>query len=108
MAVQIIDSAPPLATQDFADPAVRNRVCKRIVLDIARSFHNYPMRKMTQAETKRRFNICMEGFKILRNDYKWSTHRSIDHLYKLLSQALRGEVLQVATHRDCWYGPTDT
>jgi hypothetical protein len=106
--MEIIKSAPKLATQDFANAAVRNRVCKGVYLAIARSFHNYPMRRNTQAETQRRFNLCFEGFRILRNEYKWSVHRSIDHLYRMLSMSLRGEVGQVATLQSSWYGPADT
>jgi hypothetical protein len=58
---------------------------------ILRSFESRPMRGgITQAEVKRRFEICERIWKVLRIEHKWSVQRVCDHLYRFLLQEIDG------------------
>jgi hypothetical protein len=45
----------------------------------------------TQAEIKRRFDICARVFRVLRGDLKWSVTRILDHLPRYLRCELDGQ-----------------
>lgn len=60
---------------------------------------------MTGDEVKRRFNICLEIFKVLRGDMKWGMSRIVDHIPKYLLQELNGTTWTPDT-RECWI-PSD-
>jgi hypothetical protein len=58
---------------------------------ILRSFESRPMRAgITQAEVKRRFEICERIWKVLHLEHKWSAQRACDHLYRFLLQEIDG------------------
>jgi hypothetical protein len=46
--------------------------------------------RMTGAEVKRRFEMCVSIFKTLRGDLGWSVERTLDHLPGLLRAELDG------------------
>lgn len=96
--------AIPLATQDFANPQTKLRICKAIEAAIARSFKQFPMRHVTQAEIHNRFYICFETYKQLRNELKWSKVRAIDHMDQILTASLLGGRFE-PNRRTSWYGP---
>jgi len=75
------------------------RLIARAVLGIeeaiARSFGQDALRdgrepRMTGAEVKHRFDICVRILKTLRGDLGWSVERSMDHLPRLLRAELDG------------------
>jgi hypothetical protein len=45
----------------------------------------------TAAETKRRVGVCLDIFKVLRGDMKWSWQRAADHIPIYLRKVLDGE-----------------
>jgi hypothetical protein len=45
----------------------------------------------TRAEEMRRINICLDVFKVLRGDMKWSWQRAIDHVPQYLQKVLDGD-----------------
>lgn len=91
------------ATADFADKDKRTRITQAIEDAIRRSFILYPMRNPTKAEVKRRFNLCFEAYRVMRNDMGWSTARTIDHFDRVLESALTGKEL-VMSDRSSWFG----
>lgn len=100
----------PAATGDFASQGSYARIQRKIAQDVQWSFtaDEYPMRRITQAEVKRRFAICFESYRQLRNEYKWGLVRSLDHMYPLLKVALDGRVCRFDTTRSSWHGPAST
>ncbi len=47
--------------------------------------------RMTQAEVKRRTNICIRIFRVLRGDMSWSWMRCVDYLSRFLRMELDGQ-----------------
>ena len=45
---------------------------------------------VTQAEVKRRFEICERIWKVLRIEHKWLVQRVCDHLHRFLLQEIDG------------------
>lgn len=73
--------------QDLHDPVAKARVGQAIVHAVEISFvadGSTP----TQDEIKRRTAICIEHFKMMRNDMKWSVSKICD----LLAKSLRAEL----------------
>lgn len=93
----------PPATQDFADKNKQLRISLGIQAALTRSFKKYPMRRMTQAEVKRRFTLCFEGYRVMRNEQGWSSARCIDSLDHILDAALSGTP-HPSSKRASWYG----
>lgn len=89
---------------DFQDPIKKARTEKAIRDAVARSFIKYPMRRMTRAEVVRRFNICFEGFRVMRNELKYGFVKSLDHLDKILDEALADIKFKRTTGRAGWFG----
>lgn len=73
--------------KDLQDPAAMERVGAAIDRAVTLSFVEDRSRS-TDDEVKRRTNICIEHFKIMRNDMKWSIAKICD----LLEQSLRAEL----------------
>ena len=61
--------------------------------------------KITDAEIKRRFNICAQIFKQLRGDLSWGVTRILDKLPEYLRAELDG-VQWEPDKRSCWI-PSD-
>ena len=59
--------------------------------------------RITQAEVKRRFEICAKIFEWCRGDLKWSVPRTLDHLPVYLRNELDGVQWQPST-RETWAG----
>lgn len=57
---------------------------------IALSFITNPMKNPTQAEIRRRFNLCDKIFSTLRGDLKWSVPKIVDVLPTYLKCELDG------------------
>ena len=59
---------------------------------------------VTGAEYRRRAQICIDWFRILRLDYKWSLERTRDHLALALRKTLDGHDWDPgsADERACW------
>lgn len=57
--------------------------------------------RVTQAEVKRRANICLDIFKVLRGDMKWSWQRAIDHVPQYLRLQLEGQAWEPSA-RAAW------
>lgn len=68
---------------------------------IADSFVTHPMRHMTRAEVKRRFDECSKIFCELRGQLKWGVQRAIDHIPEYLGKVLNGESWK-PDRRACW------
>lgn len=66
------------------------------------SFRTHPSRK-TQAEIKRRFEICISIYKQCRGDLKFSTERALDNIPAGLAAKLDGAPWEPQT-RDWWFG----
>jgi hypothetical protein len=64
-----------LVTEDLV-----GRVALLFEKTIEASWDSHPMRKMTQAEVKRRFGLCASIFERLRGDLKWGIDRIAQHL----------------------------
>jgi hypothetical protein len=60
--------------------------------------------RITQAETKRRVQICVRIFRVLRGDMKWSWQRAVDHLPIYLRNELDGEDWEPSA-RSSWTQP---
>jgi hypothetical protein len=73
------------------DPVLLGRVTRVFEETIAKSFDGkHKMRHMTQAEVKRRFDMCAKIFSKLRSDLKWGIERIVDSLPGFLDQELSG------------------
>jgi len=57
---------------------------------IAASLEVHPVRHLTQAEIKRRFEMCSKIFEVLRRDLGWSLDRILDKLPSYLGCELDG------------------
>ena len=78
------------------------RVTRAIILIIYQSFMEDGSRK-TYAETQRRFDICIELFKMLRGDMKYSIGRALD----TMPHALRCKLDRIPwepSKRNTWFG----
>lgn len=60
-----------------------------------------PMNHWTQAEEKRRFEICCSIFEKLAGQHKWGLKRSLDHVSGYLKAELNG-VSWAPDARTCW------
>ena len=97
------------SNRDFLSTKEQIRVHEGIQRAIFKSYLEYPMRgKIPVTETTRRFEICFQAYKQFRNEYGYSTARSIDGIYRILESALSGKVFQNATHRSSWFGSAAT
>ena len=56
------------------------------------------VQKPAQAEVKRRTEMCIHIFKVLRGDMKWSIGRIVDHMPLYLRKELDGESWQPSAH----------
>lgn len=61
---------------------------------------------MTQNEIRRRFNLCVRGFCIMRRDLKWAVPRIIDELPVFLRCHLDGMKWEPDEDHDSWMGNT--
>lgn len=93
----------PAATQDFQDPATKTRITQAVQVVITASFRSHPMRHMTKSEVTRRFNVCFEGYRVMRNEMKWSSVRCIDMLQRILEASLNGTDIDFSK-RSSWFG----
>lgn len=73
--------------KDLHDPVAQARVGNAIASAVEISFVADGS-TATQDEIKRRTNICIEHFAIMRNDFHWSITKICD----LLAQSLRAEL----------------
>lgn len=64
--------------------AALGQVTRGIHNAIAASLLSHPLRHLTKQETKRRFEICVRWFKVLRLEKKFSIDRCVDELPKAL------------------------
>lgn len=71
-------------------PALIGKVTLAFENAIAGSFEKHKMRHMTQAEVKRRFEICSEIFEKLRSELAWGIDRIIDQMPHYLDEVLSG------------------
>jgi hypothetical protein len=60
----------------------------------------HPMRHLTQAEVKHRFNLCADIFSKLRGDLKWGLQRILDNLPRYLNDKIAGKFMPDA--RTVW------
>jgi hypothetical protein len=72
-------------------PASLGAVTKGIQRAVERSLKSHPMRHLTRDEVKRRFDICVRWFKVLRMDKKLSIERCVDEMPKALRAELDGK-----------------
>lgn len=77
-------------TDLLGSPTAIGTVTNGITKAIAKSFRSHPMRHQTGAEVKRRFEICVKWFKLLRMEKKWSIDRAVSELHKALRAELDG------------------
>ncbi len=60
---------------------------------------------VTDAEVKRRFDLCVKIFKLLRGDVKWGVARILDYLPEYLRAEIDGDSWE-PDKRNCWI-PSD-
>lgn len=73
------------------DPQVLARVVRGFEAAIAKSFDGkHAMRHPTQAEVKRRFDLCASMFEKTRGDLKWGIERILGALDEYLDAKLDG------------------
>jgi hypothetical protein len=77
------------------------RVTLAIEDAIARSFETHPMRHPTQAEVKRRFDMCARIFERLRGQLGWGLVRTLDLMPLYLDTELNGSIW-TPDARACW------
>lgn len=63
--------------------------------------------RITAAEMKRRVEMCVEMFRVLRGDAKWSVTRIVDHLPDMLRKKLDGEEWMPAENGPAHWAPSD-
>ena len=87
---------------DLLDIKTRARVADAITKAIGASFVTHDQAVQTDAEVKRRFEICLELAQVMRNDLKWSWVRVCDALPQALNDVLTdGEWVPPA--RSAWH-----
>lgn len=59
--------------------------------------------RVTRAEMNRRVNICIEIFRILRGDLKWTVTRALDHMLEYLRNELDGVAWEPKAKRASWF-----
>ncbi len=72
---------------------------------IEKSFISHPMRHLTSAEVRHRFDMCAAIFVKLRADLKWGIERANAHLSEYLTAELNGTAW-TPDERACWM-PSD-
>ena len=60
--------------------------------------------RITQAEIKRRGEMCIKIFRVLRGDLKWTVERILDHLALYLRKELDGVTWEPEARRASWFG----
>jgi hypothetical protein len=65
------------------------------------SFKEQNMRNPTQAEIRRRFEICVKWAKVMRGDLQWGLDRVCDNLQHALRAELLGQEYK-PDNRSCW------
>lgn len=88
-------------TDLLKDPATLGRVTASIETTIAKSFETHAMRHMTQAEVKRRFDICLKWFRSMRVESFFSNERACSELPAALAAELNGGTFTPST-RAVW------
>lgn len=81
-------TAPRPFAELFTDRAQLAHVTNTFIRVIGLSFAEHQMRQQTQAEIKRRFEICERWFRVLRGDKKWT----VDRCLSAIPHALRAEL----------------
>ena len=81
-------------------PDELTRVVFDLELAVMRSFQ-VDRARMTEAEMRRRFQICERIIRLLRGDLGWGLQRVLDHLPRYLRCELDGEAWE-PDQRTCW------
>jgi hypothetical protein len=68
---------------------------------IARSLETHPMRHVTRAEVKRRFEMCTAIFERLRGQLSWGIARTLDRMPGYFEAELNGSPWS-PDERACW------
>jgi hypothetical protein len=77
------------------------RVTRAIEAAIEWSFERHPMRHVTEAEVKRRFDRCANIFERLHGQLGWGIVRALDFMPQYLDVELSGSTWTPDT-RACW------
>ena len=77
-------------TELLGSPKAVGTVTNGILAAVHASLVSHPMLGLTQAEIKRRFDICLRWFKELRFERKFSIERCVDEMPKALRAELDG------------------
>lgn len=85
-----------------SDPATLGKLTKRITAELAKSFTTNPVAHKTDAEVKRRFEICTKWFLVLRFEKKASIPRSLDEMSRALLCELNKQPYEPRTERALW------
>jgi hypothetical protein len=92
----------PSSVVDMYDGTKKQRLLLAVVGAVRASFETHPMRCQTAAEQKRRTDICLKGFRLLRNENKYSFDRACDTMGQVLAAALDLRDHKVST-RNGWF-----
>lgn len=77
--------------EDLQDAVNKAKVGQAITKAVQMSFYADDVGgTQTEHEIKRRTNICLDYFKIMRNDLKWSIPKICDQMPRLLIAELSG------------------
>lgn len=90
------------ALTDLLGTAALGHVTRGIQAAISKSFRTHPVRHRTDAEVKRRFEICIRWFKAFRFEKKYSIERSVDEMGHALAADLSGVDYAPKRDRAVW------
>lgn len=93
-------------TDLLQSPTAIGTVTTGIQKAVERSLASHPMRHLTRAEVKRRFDLCVKWFKVMRMDHKFSIDRAVSQLGTALRAELDGKPFN--PHTKALWRPEDT
>lgn len=77
------------------------RVTSAIEAMVAMSLKTHPVRHLTKAEARRRFDMLTRIFEKLRGELRWGLERTLAHMPKYFQAELDGSTW-VPDDRACW------
>lgn len=75
----------------LSDPMDIKAVVNSITDAVAVSYVSHPMRKQTDREDRRRTQICLRLFRLMRGDVRWPVRRCVDTMAEALQVELSGK-----------------
>lgn len=92
--------------RDLILPEEERIVGARLEKIVGDSFDRDGTKVLTRSAVKERFEIVVEGFKVMIGDLKWSRPRAFDHLPAYLHAKLNGAAWE-PPKRSSWAAPNN-